>query len=30
MSEHEAKKIAGLPENAYFELAPGEESVPVM
>ncbi|MFH1194336.1 MAG: oligopeptide transporter, OPT family [bacterium] len=31
MSEHEAKTgIAGLPENAYTELKPGEEYVPVM
>ncbi|MAT57489.1 MAG: oligopeptide transporter, OPT family [Ignavibacteriae bacterium] len=30
MSDHEVKKVEGLPENAYFELAPGEEYVPVM
>lgn len=30
MSDHEQKTIAGLPENAYFELKPGEEYVPVM
>ncbi|KAB2838132.1 MAG: peptide transporter, partial [Melioribacteraceae bacterium] len=30
MSEHQVTKIAGLPDNAYFELKPGEEYVPVM
>lgn len=30
MSEHEVTKVAGLPDNAYFELKPGEEYVPVM
>lgn len=30
MSDHEQKTIAGLPENAYLELKPGEEYVPVM
>lgn len=30
MSEHEVKTIGGLPENAYTELKPGEEYVPVM
>ncbi len=30
MSDHQAKAITGLPENAYLELAPGEEYVPVM
>ena len=30
MSEHQVTKIAGLPDNAYFELKPGEEYVPIM
>lgn len=30
MSDHEVQTIAGLPENAYLELKPGEEYVPVM
>ena len=30
MSNHEQQTIAGLPENAYTELKPGEEYVPVM
>lgn len=30
MSEHEVTKVAGLPDNAYFELKPGEEYVPIM
>ncbi|MBU2492223.1 MAG: oligopeptide transporter, OPT family [Bacteroidetes bacterium] len=30
MSEHEVTKIAGLPDNAYFELKPGEQYVPIM
>lgn len=30
MSEQEQQTIAGLPENAYTELKPGEEYVPVM
>lgn len=30
MSEHEQQTIAGLPPNAYTELNPGEEYVPVM
>jgi len=30
MSDHEQQTIAGLPENAYTELKPGEEYVPVM
>lgn len=27
---HPTSKVAGLPDNAYFELKPGEEYVPVM
>lgn len=30
MSEHEITKIPGLPDNAYTELKPGEEYVPIM
>ena len=30
MSEHQQQTIAGLPPNAYTELKPGEEYVPVM
>ncbi len=31
MSEHEEKtSVAGLPQNAYTELKPGEEYVPIM
>lgn len=31
MSQHEHQQtIVGLPENAYFELKPGEEYVPIM
>ena len=30
MSHHETQKVAGLPDNAYTELKPGEEYVPVM
>jgi len=30
MSENEIQKIAGLPDNAYSELQPGEEYQPVM
>ncbi len=30
MSEHEVKTSGGLPPNAYTELKPGEEYVPVM
>ena len=30
MSEHMTEKVKGLPENAYMELKPGEEYVPIM
>jgi len=30
MSEHEVNNVGALPENAYTELKPGEEYVPVM
>ncbi|RMD51225.1 MAG: peptide transporter, partial [Ignavibacteria bacterium] len=30
MSEHEVKNGAGLPDNAYSELKPGEKYVPIM
>jgi putative OPT family oligopeptide transporter len=30
MSEHETTVVKGLPENAYSELKPGEEYVPIM
>ena len=30
MSHHDVQKPAGLPDNAYTELKPGEEYVPVM
>ncbi len=30
MSEHETNVVKGLPENAYTELKPGEEYVPIM
>src|SRR5512146_2447264 len=30
MSEHITEKVKGLPENAYTELKPGEEYVPIM